>query len=139
MSFQAAKLTYTTVSSGRAARRLFSASCISAALPSKNLPHPEYPISFPEPIPNKRTENSRGGWLTTDEERVACKDGLARAILHVVADAVLGVAGRVDSLDGNVTNLKDLLVLWGLSDALAVFAADNVELRVAQILELRVV
>lgn len=37
-SFQ--PLTYTTVSSGNEARRLFKASCISAAVPSKNLPHP---------------------------------------------------------------------------------------------------
>lgn len=74
--------------------------------------------------------------LTTDEERVAGKDGLARAVLHVVADAVLGVAGRVDRPDGNVANLKDLLVLGGLRDALAVLTANDVELGVAQFLEL---
>lgn len=76
---------------------------------------------------------------TADEERVAGKDGLAGAILHVVTDAVLRVARRVHGLDRNVANLEHLFVLGRLRDALAVLAADDAELGVAEGVELYLV
>lgn len=73
---------------------------------------------------------------TANEEGIASKDGLARAVFHEEADAVLGVAWRVDALDGNVANLEGLLVLGCLGHALAVLAANDVELGCAESLEL---
>lgn len=47
-------------------------------------------------------------------------------IFHEEADAVLGVAGCVDTLYRDIAKLEFFVVLWCLSDAFAVFAANNV-------------
>lgn len=114
------------VSSGREARRLFSASFISAAVPSKNLPHP---VSL-SASPRRKTPNSLGvsqgrAARTANEECVTSKDSLVATILGEVADAVLGVAGRVDTPNGDVAELEGLAVCWGLGDTLAVLASDD--------------
>ena len=44
--------------------------------------------------------------LTTMEERVASENDFLITILHVPADAVLGVAGSVKRLDGNAADLQ---------------------------------
>lgn len=67
---------------------------------------------------------------TANEEGVAGEDGLVAAVLHVVADAVLGVARRVDALDGDVANLEGIPVLGRPGHTVAVLAADDVQLGV---------
>lgn len=74
--------------------------------------------------------------LTTDEEGVAGKDSLACAILHVVADAVLGVTRCVNCLYRDFANPEDFLVLRRLCHTLAVFAADDVEFDITESIEL---
>lgn len=84
--------------------------------------------------------HSRGtGTLTANEEGVAGKDGLARTVLHEVANAVLGVAGRVDGTDVDVANLERLGMAWGSRGTLAILTANNLNLGVAEGLEQRLV
>lgn len=61
------------------------------------------------------------------EERIPRKHNLVVAILHEEADAVLGVAGRVQRLDGDAANVERLAVLGRLGNDLAVRAADDLE------------
>ena len=70
---------------------------------------------------------------TADEERVAGKLSLARLVLHEEADAVLRVARRVHRLHRDAAQLERLAVLGRLGHALAVLAADDVELGRAQL------
>lgn len=72
----------------------------------------------------------------TDEERVSGEDNLARAILHEVADTVLGVAGSVDALDGDIAKLESFFVGGSLGDTFAILATDDIELRVSKFLQL---
>ena len=62
------------------------------------------------------------------EQRIAREDDLVVAVLHKVADAVLGVARRVQRLDADVLpDGKGLAVAGRLGHLLAVLAADDVE------------
>lgn len=74
--------------------------------------------------------------LTADEQGITSKDGLSSAILHKVADAVLCVAGRVNTRHLDITNLKCLLVFGCLGDAVTVFATNDVQLGGLKSLEL---
>lgn len=108
---------------------LFSASCISAALPSKNLPHPD--------TRQFGVSKGRSSWaLTTDKERVACEYCPAGIVLHVEADTVLCMARRVHSFDLDVSQLEGFFMRGRLGYAFAVFAADNRQIRCAQLGEL---
>ena len=59
------------------------------------------------------------------EKSIPSKDRLPGAIFHQEAYAILGVAWSVQSLDIYVPNLKSLLILWCLGDALAILASDD--------------
>lgn len=106
---------------------MFRASCISAAEPSKNLPQPSK-VSL--------IHTQRIWELTADEKSIPCKDSLFIAILHEETNAILGVAGRVNTLHGDVTQLEGLAMARRLGDALAVLASDNVQLRSPKFSEL---
>lgn len=67
----------------------------------------------------------KGGRLTADEEGVSCEDNLLITVLHEPADAVLGVTGRVECLDGDIANVERRAVCRCLSDALAILAPDD--------------
>lgn len=77
-----------------------------------------------------------GSRHTADEERVACEYSFIATVLQVVANAVLGVARRVDALHRDAAQLEDLLMLGGLGNTIAVLATDDVELRCSQLREL---
>lgn len=70
---------------------------------------------------------------TSVEERVAREDDLVVAVLHEPADAVLGVAGCVEGLDGDAADVEGGPVGWGLGDALALAAADDGEVVEAEV------
>ncbi len=59
------------------------------------------------------------------EKSVPCEDGFFIAILHEPADAVLGVAGRVEGFYGNAADVEGWVVGGRFSYAFAVFAADD--------------
>jgi hypothetical protein len=100
---------------------LFSASCISAAFPSKNLPHPVQRQSAPsKPFP---VLPSRA--RTANKERVARKNGPAGVILHEEADAILRVARGVHAPDRDAAQFESLLVRRSPSYALAVLAPND--------------
>lgn len=73
----------------------------------------------------------------TDEECVSSEDCLACAVLHEVADAVLGVAGSVDALDGDIAKLERLLMSRSLGDTFAILATNDIELCISKFLQLR--
>ena len=62
------------------------------------------------------------------EESISRKHNLVLAILHEEADAVLGVAGRVQRLNGDAANVERVAVLRRLGYLFAVLAADYFEL-----------
>lgn len=106
---------------------MFRASCISAAEPSKNLPQPNQVSLI----------HTRVIWgPTADEKSISCENSLFISILHEETNAVLGMAGRVNTLHGDVTQLKGLAMARRLGDTLAVLASDNVELGSAKFSEL---
>ena len=59
------------------------------------------------------------------EQRVASEDDFLIAILHVPADAVLGVAGRVKRLDSNAADLQIFAVGRCLCHLVTVLAAKD--------------
>lgn len=65
--------------------------------------------------------------LTADEESVSGEDGLVIAIFEQVANAILGVAWGVESLDLDVTNVEGLTMCGRLGDFAAVLSADDGE------------
>lgn len=73
------------------------------------------------------------------EQRVARKDDAlaARGILGVPADAVLGVARRVQAGDFDVANLEAAAVVWGLGYALGFFAGYDGEVGEVELFFLR--
>lgn len=70
------------------------------------------------------------------EQRIARKDDLVVAVLHEPADTVLGVAWRVQALDGDAPQLEAVTVGRRLRHAIALFSADDGELLVAELREL---
>ena len=70
------------------------------------------------------------------EESVPRKHDPVIAVLHEEADAVLGVARRVQRLDGDAANVERLAVLGRLGYLIAVLAADHLE-GLAEFRELR--
>lgn len=62
------------------------------------------------------------------EESIPRKHDLVVAVLHEEADAVLGVAGRVQRLDGDAANVERVAVLGRLGYLFAVLAADYFKL-----------
>lgn len=72
----------------------------------------------------------------TNKQRVSRKHRFLALVFHVIADAVLRVAGGVDALDGDVAEAEGRVVGWSPGHALAVFAADNGQVGRAQALEL---
>lgn len=119
--------TNTLVSSGSDARTLFRAECISEAVPSKNLPQPR-PTS--ESVTIKAKCRSRtSATLTTVEQRVAREDDLVIAILHKPADAVLRVAGGMQTLHRDATQRKHFTMSRRLGHSLAVLASKDLEVR----------
>ena len=73
--------------------------------------------------------------LTAMEERVASENDFLIAILHVPADAVLGVAGSVKCLDGDATDLQIFAVGRRLRHLVTVLAAKDWD-RDAELLQL---
>lgn len=62
---------------------------------------------------------------TSDEQRIPRKHGLLLSILRKIADAILRMAGGMQSRDRNsLPDLEFLTVLWRLGDQLAVFPGD---------------
>lgn len=61
------------------------------------------------------------------KKRVPGKHNLFIAVLHEVADTVLRMARRVQHLDGDAADGKDVAVLRRHVDFLAVLAADDVD------------
>lgn len=112
------------MSSGNAASRSFRASCISLASPSKNRPHPDHCHQHKPQSQNTKSLPS----LTSDEQSVAGENSLVISVLRKEADAVLSVARRVHTFEGDVTQLEGLTVTRSLGHALAVFAADDIQL-----------
>jgi len=70
------------------------------------------------------------------EEGVPRENRLLIAVLHEPADAVLGVAGRMQGLDGDAADAEGLTVGGGACHLLAVLAADDFE-RLGELCELR--
>ncbi len=122
------------MSSGKEANVLFKAACISAAVPSKNLPQP----SITELAPFLGSLYRLGvkpvlGLLTAMEQRISGEDYFLLSVLGEPADAVLRMARRVEALHGNAPNLKPLPIRRGLRDGIAVLAPDDREIRGPQI------
>jgi hypothetical protein len=65
--------------------------------------------------------------LTSVEQRIPRKHDLVVAVLHEEADAVLGVARRVQRLDGDAAYVEGLAVLGRPRHLLAVLSADDLE------------
>jgi hypothetical protein len=65
---------------------------------------------------------------SSDEQSIASKNSPVVSILHKEADAVLSVAWRVHTFESDVTQLEGLAVTRRLGHALAVFAADDIQL-----------
>ncbi|KAJ0160806.1 hypothetical protein CTA2_7260 [Colletotrichum tanaceti] len=74
-----------------------------------------------------------GGGPTADEERVSRKHDLLLPVLHEPADAILGVARRVQRLDGDAADVERLAVAGCPSNAVAVLAADDGQLLQAEV------
>jgi len=70
------------------------------------------------------------------EEGVPREDSLLVAVLHEPADAVLGVAGRVQGLDGDAADAEGLAMGGGACHLFAVLAADDLQ-RLGELCELR--
>jgi len=70
------------------------------------------------------------------EQSVPSKHNFVVAILHEKANAVLGVARRVERLDRNAADVEGLAVFWCLGHLLAVLAADDLK-GLAELRELR--
>lgn len=66
------------------------------------------------------------------EKRITSKDDLVVPILHNPANAILCVARRMQSLDGDVANVETLAVGRNLVDLLAVLTADDFEVGEAE-------
>lgn len=66
------------------------------------------------------------------EEGVAGEDDLVVAVLHEPADAVLGVARRVEALDRDAADLEPIAVAGSGRDGLAVLAADDLQVGQAE-------
>lgn len=63
------------------------------------------------------------------EESVSRENHSIVAVLHEPADAVLGVAGRVQSFHRDTSELETLPVAWRLRDGLAILPPDDCEAR----------
>lgn len=73
---------------------------------------------------------------TANEEGITGEDGLVVAVLHEPADAVLGVARRVEGLDGDTANVEGGSVGGRLGHALALLASDDGKLCEAELSKL---
>lgn len=65
--------------------------------------------------------------LAANKESVSSEDGLVVAVFEQVANAVLGVAWSVQSLDLDVTNAEGLAMRRCLCDFAAVLSTDDGE------------
>ena len=74
--------------------------------------------------------------LTADEEGVASENSAVVAVFKQEADAVLGVARRVETLNCNVTELEPGAVGGGLCDGLAVLTTNDGYVRGPQLADL---
>lgn len=65
---------------------------------------------------------------TTNEESVACENNTLVSILHIVADAVLRMTGRMQCLHWDtISDLEFFTMRGGLSDRRAVLATDDLK------------
>lgn len=71
------------------------------------------------------------------EQRITREDYLVVAVLHVPADAVLGVARGVQALHGDAADLETLTIGRSLGDRLAVLPANNLEIWRAEVASLQ--
>lgn len=55
--------------------------------------------------------------LTGMKQSIACEDYSVIAILHVPADTVLSMAGSMESLDSNTSDLEAFSMGWSLGDS----------------------
>lgn len=69
---------------------------------------------------------------TSMEKRIPSKHDLVIPILHKPAYAILGVARRMQSLDGDAADVETFAVGRGLVHLLTVSAADNFEIGEAE-------
>lgn len=70
------------------------------------------------------------------KQGVSRKHGLLVAVLHVPANAVLGVAGGVKALDGDVAQLEALAIVRRLRHTIAFLTADHGQVRFAKLRQL---
>lgn len=78
-------LTKTLVSSGSEDKVLFKAVCISAAVPSKNLPQPV----IAKLLVTEHRARRAIGQQTSMKERIACKDNLSSLVFHEPTNTIL--------------------------------------------------
>lgn len=129
---QRSGLTKTRVSSGKEASVSFRALCISAPFPSKKRPQPgkslcQFDASHGKtPTPNPKVTH------TSMEKRITSKHDLVVPILHEPAYAILRMAGRMQSLDGDAADVETFAVGRGLVHLVAVLAADDFEVGEAE-------
>lgn len=108
------------MSSGKLASVWFSALSISSAVPSKKRPHPGDGFVSQMRIP------FFDDYLTASEQGVTREVSPIVAILEQVADAVLGMARRVQRLHlDTLADGESLAMAGSLGDLVAVLAADN--------------
>lgn len=110
-------LTKTFVSPGSPANVSLRALCISAGVPSKNLPQPfVHRSARPGRVYEVRVIRH-----TSDEEGVTGEDSSIVSILEEIANAVLRMAGRMQCLDGDVlSDLELFSVPGGLGHGLTI-------------------
>lgn len=127
------------MSSGNPARTTFSALCISAAEPSKNLPQPINARKAKRKV-NKRKKNAnitsletehlhlKKKKLTADEEGITGEHHPVVPVLHEPADAVLRVTRRVQARDRDAADLQLLVVARRQRHARGVLASPDGQL-----------
>ena len=70
------------------------------------------------------------------EKGVASEHYPVIAVFHVPADAVLSMAGSVESLDRDVSDLEALAIGWSFCDRLCVLSCDDWQTGLVQVASL---
>lgn len=72
------------------------------------------------------------GEQTSDEESIASENSPFIAIFEEITDRILGMAGRVERFDRNLSHIEFGVVRWCPTDLVAVFSADDRNIEVFQ-------
>lgn len=67
--------------------------------------------------------------FTGVEKSVTSEHHLFSTIFHIPADAVLGVAWRIQTLHRDTPQLESLAILWCLRNSLRILASNDLEVR----------